>query len=130
MAGFSITALEDVPDVMGDYPGEMRMLEAELGCHQVAFSWRRMPPDTGGRGSYGHRHRTQEEVYFVALGALTFKCGDDVFECGPGTAVRIAPETVRSVHNDSGDDVVLIMTSTTTDGPANEVEKVPDFWPS
>ena len=130
MSDYTVKRLEDAPDVLGDYPGEMRMLESPLGCRQVAFSWRRMPPDTGGRGSYGHRHRTQEEVYFVVSGALTFKCGDEVFECGPGIAVRIGPETVRSVHNDSGDDVVLIMASTTADDPQNEVETVPDFWPS
>ena len=47
---------------------------------QVSFSWRRMPPGTGGRGSYGHRHPGQEEVYFVISGPVTFKVGDDVFE--------------------------------------------------
>ena len=56
---------------------------------QVSFSWRLMPPDTGGRGSYGHRHPGQEEIYFVVSGTLTFKVGDDVFEAGPQTAVRI-----------------------------------------
>lgn len=127
---YTIKRLEDAPDVLGDYPGEMRMLERELGSRQVAFSWRRMPPDTGGRGSYGHRHRTQEEIYFVVSGTLTFKCEDDVFECGPGTAVRIAAETVRSVHNCSDADVALIMTSVTATDPENEIEKVPDFWPS
>ncbi len=127
---YTIKRLEDAPDVLGDYPGEMRMLESELGSRQVAFSWRRMPPDTGGRGSYGHRHRTQEEIYFVVSGTLTFKCEDDVFECGPGTAVRIAAETVRSVHNDSDADVALIMTSVTATDPESEIEKIPDFWPS
>ena len=50
-----------------------------------------MPPDTGGRGSYGHFHKTQEEVYFVISGTLTFKCGEDEFQAGPGTAVRMSP---------------------------------------
>ena len=121
--------LEDAPDVLGDYPGEMRFLTPELGSEQVALTWRRMPPDTGGRGSYGHSHRTQEEIYFVVSGTLTFKCGDDVLEAGPGTAVRVAPETPRSVHNDSDEDVVLIMTSVKGDDLSEEVEKAEDFWP-
>ena len=129
-AGYTVMQLEDAPDVLGDYPGEMRFLTPELGCEQVALTWRRMPPDTGGRGSYGHMHRTQEEIYFVVSGTLTFKCGDDVFEAGPGTAVRVAPETPRSVHNDTGEDVVLVMTSVKADDLSDEVEKADDFWPS
>ena len=84
MAGFSITSLEDVPDVTGDYPGEMRMAAGSIGADQVAFTWRRMPAGTGGKGSYGHRHRTQEEVYFVVSGTLEFKLEDEVIEVSGG----------------------------------------------
>ena len=67
MPGYTITTLDDVPDVLGDYPGEMRMLTTGLGSEQVALTYRRMPQHTGGKGSYGHRHATQEEIYFVDL---------------------------------------------------------------
>ncbi len=129
MSDYTVKQLEDAPDVMGDYPGEMRFIAHELGTDQVAFTWRRMPPDTGGRGSYGHSHKTQEEVYFVVSGRLSFKCGDDEFEGGPGTAVRVAPATPRSVHNDTDEDVVLVMTSVRKADLENEIEKVDDFWP-
>ena len=67
--------------MLGDYPGEMRMTAAsDMGNEQVAFTWRRMPPQTGGKGSYGHRHKTQEEVYFVASGTLQFKLEDEVID--------------------------------------------------
>ena len=73
MADYSILSLEQIPDVLGDYPGEMRMTAAaELGNEQVAFTWRRMPAQTGGKGSYGHRHKVQEEIYFVSEGTLQF----------------------------------------------------------
>ena len=53
MAGYTIRSLEEIPDVLGDYPGEMRMTAAsDLGTEQVSFTWRRMPPQTGGKGSY------------------------------------------------------------------------------
>ena len=130
MAGFSITALEDVPDVMGDYPGEMRMTAAsDMGNEQVSFTWRRMPAQTGGKGSYGHRHKTQEEVYFVASGTLQFKLEDEVIDIPAGTVVRIAPDVVRSVWNEGPDEAVLIMCSTKTDDPEGDHETVPDFWP-
>src|SRR5215216_3680996 len=59
MADYVIRKLEEIPDVLGDYPGEMRMATPEMGNEQVAFTHRRMPPDTGGKGSYGHHHKTQ-----------------------------------------------------------------------
>ena len=130
MAGWTIKTLDDIPDVLGDYPGEMRMTAAsDLGCEQVSFTWRRMPARTGGKGSYGHRHRTQEEIYFVASGSLQFKLEDEVLELGQGTIVRVAPEVVRSVWNEGPDDAVLIMCSTRNRSPDGDHETVPDFWP-
>jgi mannose-6-phosphate isomerase-like protein (cupin superfamily) len=130
MAGYAITSLEDVPDVLGDYPGEMRMCAGPLEAEQVAFTWRRMPAGTGGKGSYGHRHRTQEEVYFVAAGTLEFKLDDEVIELGAGNVVRISPEVARSVWNEGPDDAVLVIVSTRSADLEAEVESVPDFWPA
>ncbi len=130
MSGYTRIELTDAPDVLGDYPGEMRFLTGPLEAEQAALTYRRMPPGTGGRGSYGHRHKTQEELYLVVDGTLTFKVGDDVFEAGPGTAVRVAPETVRSVHNDSDADVILVITSVKASQQDGEVETEQDFWPN
>ncbi len=130
MAGFSITALEDVPDVMGDYPGEMRMCAHHIGAEQVAFTWRRMPAQTGGKGSYGHRHMTQEEIYFVVSGELEFKLEDEVIPVGAGTVVRISPEVVRSVWNEGPEDAVLIMVSHRLESTEGETELVQAFWPA
>lgn len=129
MSGYTVTSLQDAPDVLGDYPGEMCFLTGALEAEQTALTYRRMPPDTGGRGSYGHRHRTQEELYLVLEGMLTFKVGAEIFEAGPGTAVRVAPETPRSVHNGGQQDVILIIASIKLDDYRDEVVKVDDFWP-
>jgi mannose-6-phosphate isomerase-like protein (cupin superfamily) len=130
MADYVIRKLEEIPDVLGDYPGEMRMTTySDIGSEQVAFTWRRMPAGTGGKGSYGHRHRTQEEVYFVAEGTLQFKLEDEVLDLPAGTIVRIPPQVARSVWNEGPDDAVVIMCSTTLADPSEEVEQVPDFWP-
>jgi mannose-6-phosphate isomerase-like protein (cupin superfamily) len=128
VAGYAIRRLEEIPDVLGDYPGEMRMSSAsDLDAEQIAFTWRRMPAQTGGKGSYGHRHRTQEEIYFVAEGTLQFKLEDEVIDVPAGSVVRIAPSVVRSVWNEGPEDAVLIMCSVKSDGPDHET--VPDFWP-
>ena len=128
--GYTVARAADAPDVLGDYPGEMRMTAAsDIGNEQVSFTWRRMPPKTGGKGSYGHRHKTQEEIYFVASGTLQFKLEDDVIDIGEGTVVRVAPQVCRSVWNEGPDDAVLIMCSVKTDDPREDIETVEDFWP-
>jgi mannose-6-phosphate isomerase-like protein (cupin superfamily) len=130
MADYTIRRLEDIPDVLGDYPGEMRMsAAADLGNEQVSFTWRRMPAQTGGKGSYGHRHKKQEEIYFVASGTLQFKLEDEIVDVGPGGLVRVAPEVARSVWNEGPEDAVLIMCSIKTGDPRDDVETVEGFWP-
>ena len=129
-AGYTVVKLDEAPDVLGDYPGEMRLFAGPLGTEQVAFTHRRMPAQTGGKGSYGHRHKTQEEVYFVIPGTLQFKIGDDVFDAGPGTCVRVANDAYRSVWNEGPDDVHLIICSTRLpEGSEDEWEYQENFWP-
>ena len=130
MSGYAIRRLEEVPDAFGGkYPGSMRFLTEHLGNQQVAFTHRVMPPNSGGKGSYGHRHRTQEEVYYVIRGNLQFKLGDDVVEVDAGTAVRVAPETVRSIWNDGPEDAELVIVSVRIDDGHGDAELVADFWP-
>lgn len=129
MSDYSITRREEAVDFMADYPGfgEMRWYSDAADCEQVSFSWRSMPPQTGGRGSYGHAHPGQEEVYFVISGTVTFKVGDDVFEAGPQTAVRIGGEAMRSVHNDTDSEAQLLIFSTRLEDPPGAKQE--GFWP-
>ena len=129
MDGYTVAKRGEAMDWMAQYPGfgEMRWYSEALGTEQVSFSWRLMPPGTGGRGSYGHKHPGQEEIYFVVAGDVTFKIGDDVFEAGPQTAVRMTGEDFYSVHNDSDGDAELLIFSTRLEEPTAEQQE--DFWP-
>jgi mannose-6-phosphate isomerase-like protein (cupin superfamily) len=126
--GWKILEASEAEDVLGDYPGEMRMVTGPLGCEQIAFTYRRMPAETGSKGSYGHRHKTQEEVYFVLSGTLQFKLEDEIVDVGPKTAVRVAPSVVRGVWNEGPDDAELVICSIRQDGPDHET--VDGFWPA
>jgi mannose-6-phosphate isomerase-like protein (cupin superfamily) len=128
-SGYTVRSLAQVPDLLGDYPGEMHMLTYELDTEQVALTYRRMPQHTGGKGSYGHFHREQEEVYFVVSGKLQFKLGDEVIEVEKGTAVRVAPAVVRSVWNEESEDAELVIVSKRIADPENDAATVSDFWP-
>jgi len=129
MASYTVANREDAVDWMAQYPGfgEMRWYTDAAGCEQVSFSWRSMPPNTGGRGSYGHRHPGQEEIYFVLEGTVTFKVGDEVFEAEPQTAVKMTGADFYSVHNDTDADAELLILSTRLADPPTEKQE--DFWP-
>ena len=129
MSDYTITKSEEAPDVLGVYPGEMRMMTYELDAQKVAFTWRRMPPKTGGKGSYGHRHKEAEEIYFVAEGTLQFKLEDEVVDLEAGNVVLVPPHVLRSVWNDSDEDAVVIIVSNRVADPRTDAETVPDFWP-
>jgi mannose-6-phosphate isomerase-like protein (cupin superfamily) len=128
-SGYTLAGREDALDFMAQWPGygEQRWYSDALATEQVSFSWRRMLPGTGGRGSYGHRHPGQEEVYFVIAGTVTFKIGDHVFEAGPQTAVRMTGEECYSVHNDTEAEAQLLIFSTRLADPP--FEKLDGFWP-
>lgn len=126
---YKVITRDEAPDVLGDYPGEMRMYTDPLGAEQVAFTYRRMPAGTGSKGSYGHRHKTQEEILFVISGKLELKLDDDVFEAEAGTAVLFPPEVVRGIWNEGPEDAELALCSIRIDDVDKDVEKVDDFWP-
>jgi mannose-6-phosphate isomerase-like protein (cupin superfamily) len=129
MSGYTIKRLDEVDDIFGgQYPGIMRMLSEPLGATQVAITHRYMTPQSGGKGGYGHRHKTQEEIYFVVSGTLEFKLDDEVLELEGGTVVRVAPEVVRSVWNEGPGDAELIIVSTRSEDPRADAEMIEDFW--
>jgi mannose-6-phosphate isomerase-like protein (cupin superfamily) len=91
VGNWTVKPLAEMRDILGDYPGEMRMTTYEIGAEQVALTYRRMPAQTGGKGSYGHAHKTLEEIYLVLSGALQFKLDGEVLDVPAHTAVRVAP---------------------------------------
>jgi mannose-6-phosphate isomerase-like protein (cupin superfamily) len=130
MAGYTITRLVDVPDELGDYPGEMQYLTRPLGNEQVAITYRRMPQNTGGKGSHGHHHRTQEEIYYVISGKLQFKVDDEVVELEGGSCIRVGKEVDRSIWNAEPEDGTLLIVSTRLpDSAPEDAVLVEDFWP-
>lgn len=131
MADYTKAGRDDAADHMAAYPGfgEMLSYTGALGAEQVALTWRRMPPDTGGRGSYGHRHRTQEELYLVLAGEVTAKVGDDEFVLLAGDALRVPPHAFRSLHNDGPGDAELVICSVRVEDDEAAPELEEDFWP-
>ena len=129
MGNWTIKSLDDMKDMLGDYPGEMRMTTYEIGAEQVALTYRRMPAETGSKGSYGHAHKTQEELYLVLSGTLQFKLDDEVVDVPARTAVRVAPEVVRGVWNEGPGDAELVIASVKIADPRADGIITEGFWP-
>lgn len=131
MPGYTIRRLDQVSDAFGGkYPGTMRFLTGPLEAEQVAVTHRDMPPGSGGKGGYGHRHKSQEEIYFVISGRLQFKLDDEIVDLDGGSTVRVAPEVVRSVWNEGPGDAQLLIFSVRIDNAREDAEIVEDFWPA
>jgi mannose-6-phosphate isomerase-like protein (cupin superfamily) len=131
MSEYTIRAVADVPDLFGGrYPGAMRFMTEPLEARQVALTHRLMPPRSGGKGGYGHRHKRQEEIYYVVSGTLQFKLEDEVIHVPAGSAVRVAPAVTRSIWNDGPGDAELVICSIRLDDPRADGELVNGFWPA
>jgi mannose-6-phosphate isomerase-like protein (cupin superfamily) len=127
-SAYEIVAADRVEDAYAgsEVPGEFRRLTEALGCSQLALTLIRVPPHSDFEQGTGHRHEETEEVYLVTRGTLTMRFGDDVHEVGAGSAVRVAPGTVRS-HRNRGDEPVEVWAiSRKHDGDGGT--KVDDFW--
>jgi quercetin dioxygenase-like cupin family protein len=129
MADYQVVTLEECDDWLGDYPGEMRAVTYAIGAEQVALTYRRMPQHTGSKGSYGHRHKEQEELVLVLSGRLQFKLGDEIIELGKGSAVRIPPQTWRGIWNAEPDDAEIVIVSKRIADPRADTETLDGFWP-
>jgi mannose-6-phosphate isomerase-like protein (cupin superfamily) len=107
MSDYSIVRADDAEDAYAgsDVPGEFRRLTPGMNSEQLAMTLIRIPPHSDFEQGTGHFHDEIEELYLVTSGTLTFRAGDDVFQLGPRTVVRVSPKTPRS-HRNEGDEPV------------------------
>ncbi len=103
---------------------EARMARVPLELEQSGLSYQRLAPNF--RVPFGHRHKTQEEVYLVVSGSVRMKLEDEVVELKQWDAVRVPKETMRGFESGpEGAEIVAIGAPHTGPGDA-EVEQ--DWW--
>ncbi len=113
MSNYTIVTVAEVENSFAGkgWPGAMRFLTKDLGNEQVAITHRLMPQYAGGKGGYGHKHKTQEEIVYVIRGELEVKLDDKVEVVKAGQVIRIAPEVVRSLWNEQPDEAEILIIS-------------------
>lgn len=136
MADYTIVPLSDVPDMaaeVGMDPDhfEIRFMREPLGLKSFAVSYERFGggwrAPKGHAHRRGHRHTTQEEVYFLISGRAQAKFDDEVVDIEPWTAVRVSPETARSFRAAGEEDAVFVSIAAPVAG-SDDVELLPDYW--
>jgi mannose-6-phosphate isomerase-like protein (cupin superfamily) len=86
------------PAVGQTIPGKV-FLHETLGLTAMEISFGILPPQTSI--PFFHKHKQNEEVYLFINGEGQFRVDDDIMPIREGTAVRVAPDGVRSCRNTS-----------------------------
>jgi mannose-6-phosphate isomerase-like protein (cupin superfamily) len=134
VSDYTIMRASEAPDYTGDAPGAFLGYARPMGSEQLGVNVRVLEPGMahvppGTDPSWGHSHRTIEEVYFVLEGDVTVKLGDDVVILGPRDAVLIPAGTPRAARNDADSPAAFLMISRKAEDIRAESVPHEDFWP-
>jgi quercetin dioxygenase-like cupin family protein len=78
--------------------GAMYSLREPLDADQLGFTVVDCEPGWTGK-EHDHAEMGHEEVYFLVSGSATLTVDGEAVSLSPGDAVRVAPESVRQIHN-------------------------------
>jgi mannose-6-phosphate isomerase-like protein (cupin superfamily) len=127
MAGYTKVNLKEVEDQapkFGLSPDlEARFARVALEAEQTGVTYQRLAPNL--RLPWGHKHKTQEEVYIVISGSMRAKLEDEIVELGPWDAVRIHKDTMRGFE--AGPEGVEMIAIGVPGGPG-DAETTQDWW--
>lgn len=127
MSEFTIVNLKEVEDQAPNFglsPDlEARFARVALEAELIGLTYQRIAPNF--QVSFGHTHKTQEEVYIVIRGTLRVKLGDKVEELNEWDAIRIPKDTARGLAG--GPEGAEILAIGAPGGPG-DAEIIDDFW--
>jgi mannose-6-phosphate isomerase-like protein (cupin superfamily) len=131
MARNTIVNLKEVEDQapkFGFAPNlEARFATVPLELRESGVSYQRFAPNF--RLPFGHKHKSQEELYVVLSGSARVKIDDEVVELGPFDAVRVDNEQMRGFEaGPDGAELLAFGAPNSGSSPADDVEMTPGWW--
>jgi quercetin dioxygenase-like cupin family protein len=127
MSGYTIVNLKEVEDQAPNFglsPDlEARFARVALDAEKIGVTYQRLAPNF--RVPYGHKHKTQEEVFIVVGGSLRVRLEDTVEELKPWDAVRVSKETMRGFE--AGPEGAEFIAIGAPGGPG-DAETTPGWW--
>src|SRR2546423_15466206 len=111
MSGYTIVNLKEVEDQAPNFglspQLEARMARVPLEAEYTGVSYHRIDPNF--RVPFGHKHKTQEEVYIVIRGSLRANLEGEVVELKEWDAIRVSKDTMRGFEGGpEGAEIVAI----------------------
>jgi mannose-6-phosphate isomerase-like protein (cupin superfamily) len=129
MSAYKIVNLKEVEDQAPNFglsPDlEARFARVALDAELIGLTYQRLAPNL--RVPWGHKHKTQEEVYVVISGSILVKIEDEVKELKPWDAIRFSKETMRGFE--AGPEGAELIAIGAPGGPG-DAETVQDWWPT
>ena len=94
MSGYTATTIDELASIHG---GAVRLAGAELGIESFGMQVLEFPPDFSHYPEHDHAEDGQEEVYVVLRGSGEFQIDGESVAVGPGSIVRIEPDSRRKL---------------------------------
>lgn len=127
MASYTIQNMKEVEDQapkFGMSPNlEARFARVPLEAELIGITYQRIAPNF--RLPWGHKHKTQEEVFVVVSGSARVNVDGDVHELKPWDAVRVHKDTMRSFE--AGPEGVELLAVGAPGGPG-DAQTVEGWW--
>jgi mannose-6-phosphate isomerase-like protein (cupin superfamily) len=133
VAGYTkLNLKQDVQDSAAEHglPLEMqaRFPGADLETEQAQISHQRYGPNF--RQPFGHKHKTQEEIYVVLEGSGKLALDDEVIEVEQWDAIRVPSDTTRCFEGGpEGIEILAIGAPAGGPKPSADAEPIPGWWP-
>lgn len=94
------------PLLKTEIPGKLFVGEL-LKTTGVEISFQEIAPKT--EIPFYHKHKKQEEIYFIIKGSGQFQVDDTIFDIQEGSLIRVAPEGKRTWRNNSESPMIYMV---------------------
>ena len=124
MSDYTIVNIRESEDFAPKFgmPSELKahFPKRELDCEIGAVGLERLAP--GFRQPFGHRHKTQEELYVIVSGGGRVKLDDEIVDVRQWDVIRVAPPVMRNFEAGPDGIEVLAFGAPIAEGNDGEIE--------
>lgn len=105
--------LDDLMEYSLIHPVNKQKLEGKVFLKDATkstgseISFNLLPPKT--EQPYFHIHRKNEETYIILKGFGFFQVDGNAFDIKEGSVIRVAPEGIRGIRNDSEETMIYLV---------------------
>jgi mannose-6-phosphate isomerase-like protein (cupin superfamily) len=125
MSAYTITSFNDIETPNPNPDRETKFARSRIGSEHLGVSYFKYGPNVRGTG--GHSHREQEEVYVVISGSGRVKLDDEIHDIKQWDIVRVSPRVVRAFEGGPEGMQLIIAGSDRPEGGDGVGSE--NFWP-